>query len=223
MPTLSLPVRRRAGAGRSARALRSATSFATGAAFALVAGCGSSDPVQPITANTLPYTVSGTLRNVAGTAVPSDARVVIVWAGDDGNGDYSYLWGSGPVDAASGRFTVTFTGNPPSVATFALSNGGHVGVGFPVLVRGADAVEGRVTDQGLYTRALGAAGQHAVIYVQGTLPSEVGWTNMRQGYNVGRGVPAKAGDTFDTFVAVSASTIELVVDALKNIKVVNWS
>lgn len=207
------------------RALRPATTVATAAALAFAAGCGgSSDPVQPLTPSPLPYTISGTLRNVSGATVPSDARVVLVWAGDKGNGDYSYAWGSGPVDVATGRFTVTFTQAPPDSAVLGVDKSGtQAGVAFPVLVRAADVGTGLVTDQQLYQRALGAAGRHAVIYVKGTLPGGIGWTGMRQGYNVGRGVPAKAGQTFDTFEAVDPSTIDLVVDALQNINVVNWT
>lgn len=192
------------------------------AAVLLAPACGS-DPVQPVTAAPLPYTVSGTLRNASGATVPNDARVVLVWSGDDGSGDYSYVWGSGPVDVTTGKFTVVLTQNPPAAATFVAKSGARLGVGFPVLVPGGAVPEGRVGDPAVFNRVLGAAGQHAVIYLEHTTATELGWANMRAGYNVGRGVPAKAGQTWDTFERVGESTIELVVDALKNIKTVNWS
>lgn len=191
------------------------------AAGGLAAAC-SDGPTNPDdTPTPLPYTVSGTIANARGTAVPADARVVLVWSSDDGNGDYSYVWGSGAVDAATGRFAVTLAEAPPTAATFTGASG-RLGVAFPVLVPAADAREGRVTDEsGLADRALGADGQRAVLYFEGQRPDD--WPGFRPGYNVGRGVPARAGRTFDTFEPTSASAMQLVVDALRNIRFVNWT
>ncbi len=202
---------------------RLVASLAAAAAFA--AGCGDG-PTDPDIPTPLPFTASGTLRTVAGAAVPAGARVVVVWAGDDGTGDYGYVWGGGPVDAAAGRFTVTFTAPPPAAATLTLDNGSRAGVGVLLLVPGAaDVREGRIPagDRTLGDAALGLSGQHAVIYRDGTWPSELGWAGMRPGYNVGRGVPARPGEVFDTFRAVAADAAEVVVDALRNIPTVNWS
>jgi hypothetical protein len=43
------------------------------------------------------------------------------------------------------------------------------------------------------------------------------------GYTVGRGVPARAGETFDRFEPAAANSVQVTVDALQNIRVVNWT
>lgn len=194
------------------------------AAATLATGCSGGEATAPDrTPAPLPYTVSGTLSGPRLATLPADTRAVIVWAADDGAGDYGYQWGSGTVDAASGRFSITLAEDPPTVATFSGANGARLGVGFVVLVPAGEARVGRIDDATFTERALGAAGQHAVIYTAGS-PAGVVWASrFRAGYNVGRGVPARAGETFDTFEPVPPGTVQVIVDALRNIRVVNWS
>ncbi len=106
-----------------------------------------------------------------GVAVPSDASVVLVRAGDRGDGDYSYAWGSGPVDAATGRFTVTLTQATPDLPILAVDKAGtRAGVALAVRVRAAEVRAGPVRGGDVAAdRIPGAAWQHAVIDVQGTL------------------------------------------------------
>lgn len=202
-----------------------AATVATVAAVTLAA-CGD-DGVSPNEVRTpLPFTVSGTLVNQRGTPIPADARAVVVWSGDDGNGDYAYVWGSGTVNATTGRFAITFPQDPPNVATLGAGGGARLGVGFVVLLPGASAIEGRVVDPEAFAGAvLGIATGHAVVYREGRV-QEAGFDwpmRFRPGFNVGRVVPAAAGQTWDTFEPSDADGVRLIVDDPRTLRVPNWS
>jgi hypothetical protein len=181
-----------------------------------LAGC-SDGPTGP---RGLPVTVSGTLVNRSGAAVPANSRVVVLWSGDDASGDYAYVFGEGTVDAATTRFTVTFDRDLPSAAVL----GGGLGVGLVILTTDPNLDEGRVPDNYDYSsNVIGVTGQHAVIYLNAP-PSRFGsdWPGaFRQGYNVGRGIDL-AG-TFDGFEPADFSSMQLIVDDLANIELVNWT
>jgi hypothetical protein len=191
---------------------------------ALAAGCGGDDAVAPPAGSPPPFTVSGTLAGPRLATLPADARAVVVWAAEDPvEGDIGYQWGSGTVDAASGRFSITLGDVPPTAATFSGPNGARLGVGFVALVPASEVRTGRVDEAVFLARALGAAGNHAVIYTEGPMPAG-GWeARFGPGYTVGRGVPARAGETFDRFEPAAANSVQVTVDALQNIRVVNWT
>jgi hypothetical protein len=174
----------------------------------------------PTAPNTLPVTVSGTITNRSGAAIPADARPVVLWSSDDGSGDYAYVFGEGTLDRATNRFTITFDHNVPSAALY----DGALGVGLVILTSDPNLREGRVPDGYDYaTSVIGVTGQHAVIYLD-TSPSRYGsdWpAAFRRGYNVGRGIDLPGA--FDGFAPADRSSMELLVDDLANIEVVNWT
>ncbi|MFN2563546.1 MAG: hypothetical protein ABR499_00875 [Gemmatimonadaceae bacterium] len=190
--------------------------YAVALSAVVLAGCSDS-PTGP---RGLPVTVSGSLNNRSGAAIPANARVVVLWAGDDGSGDYAYVFGEGTVDAASNRFTVTFDRDVPSPALL----GNILGVGLVILTTDPNLREGRVPDGYNYgSTVIGVTGQHAVIYLNED-PPRFGsdWpSNFRRGYNVGRGVDLPG--TFDGFAPTGLSAMELIVDDLANIETVNWT
>jgi hypothetical protein len=181
------------------------------------AGCSADGVTAP---RALPVTVSGTLTNRSGSAIPANARVVVLWAGDDGSGDYAYVFGEGTVDASTNRFTITFDRDVPSAALL----GDGLGVGFVVLTTDADLSEGRVPDAYDYaSNVIGVTGQHAVIFLNAAprLFASDWPSNFRRGYNVGRGIDLPG--TFDGFAPADPTSMELIVDDLADIEVVNWT
>jgi hypothetical protein len=180
-------------------------------------GCGGDGLTGP---RPLPVTISGSLINRSGAAIPPNARVVVLWSSDDGSGDYAYVFGEGTIDRATNRFTVTFDRDIPRAASY----DGALGVGLVVLTTDPNLHEGRVPDGYDYaSTVIGATGQHAVIYL-GVAPSEFGsdWAAaFRPGYNVGRGVDLPG--TFDGFAPAELTSMELIVDDLRNIEFVNWT
>jgi hypothetical protein len=188
------------------------------AALSAIALAGCSDgPTGP---RGLPVTVSGSLTNRSGAAIPTNARVVVVWTSDDGSGDYAYVFGEGTVDAASNRFTITFDRNVPTAALY----DGVLGVGLVILTTDPNLREGRVPDGYDYSSSVrGATEQHAVIYLDGD-PSRYGadWPrDFRRGYNVGRGVDLPG--TFDGFAPAAVNSMQLVIDDFASIEIVNWT
>jgi hypothetical protein len=195
--------------------VRRAVSFAVLGAVALAA-CSES-PTGP---RALPVTVSGSLTNQSGVAIPANARVVVLWAGDDGSGDYGYIFGEGTVDRTTNRFTITFDEDVPSAALL----GDALGVGLVILTTDPNLGEGRVPDGYDYAaNVIGATGQHAVIYLNDQ-PSRFApeWpSDFRRGYNVGVGVDLPG--TFDGFAPADLGSMRLIVDDLADIETVNWS
>jgi hypothetical protein len=198
---------------KSRRVLIHAAAFGP---LALV-GCGSDGPTAPLS---LPVTVSGTLVNRSGTAIPTNSRVVAVWAGSDGDEEYAYVFGEGVVDLATNRFTITFDRNPPSEALLV----NQLGVAFVVLTTNPDLHEGRLPSSGggPPPGVIGATGQHAVIYLNADPEIAQDWVrDFRRGYNVGRGIDLPG--TFDGFAPADLGSMELIVDDLANIEFVNWT
>ncbi len=191
------------------------TAAALGAALVTASACDDS------TAPATPFTVSGTLAGAQLAALPVGARVVVLWVVTSGSEDYAYVYGGGTIDRAARTFTVRLPNRPPRDAL----NSYDVGVGIVLAVHGDAALPtGRVTDFAVLDAAsIGAAGQYAVIYkgaAATTLPLE--WiAPFPRGYAVGRGIDLFG--SFDGFEPVSASSVQLIIDAIGLIEFVNWT
>jgi len=169
----------------------------------------------------LPVTVSGTITNRSGAAIPASARALVLWFGDDGSGDYAYVFGEGSIDGATNRFTITLDQNPPRAAV----PSARLGVAFVILTTDQGLQPGRIPEgSGYLSSVIGVTAQHAVIYLEDD-PGSFGsaWpARFRPGYNVGIGVKVP-GATFDDFAPAGLNSMELIVDDLENIETVNWS
>lgn len=186
------------------------------AALAL-AGCGGDPILGP--ESRLPFTVSGTLVNRSGAAIPANARVLAVWGVSSGQPDYAYVFGEGTVDPATGGFSITFEQTPPAAAL----NAGELGIATLVLTTDASLAQGRMTTPFADGSILGATGRHAVIFLA-VQPREatVDWSRrFTSGYGVGRGIDLPGA--FDGFEPMRIDAVELIVDAIENIDVVNWT
>lgn len=214
MRTLS-PIRRSFSTLRRASAL-------LGMGLALAA-CGDDDGNGP-DGGASNLTVSGTLSGPQLAALPEGAKVVVIWAADDGDGDYGYVYGGGTIDRANGRFTLNLPSAPPAEALNHLDNY-SLGVGLiAVLKPGINLPNGRYDEGDLpESDFLGAAGQYAIIYTGGSpSASPADWAKaFPRGYAVGRGITIP--DDFDGFEPVAANSVQVTIDDLNNIDFVNWT
>ncbi len=161
--------------------------------------------------------VAGKVTNRSGAAIPSNARVLVVWTVSAGDPDYTYVLGEGELTDGGTRFRVALDAPPHEAAL----NNGRLGVGLVVLTTDQDVGPGDELLPG--DAILGVAGWHGVIYVTEPMLSSVSWvTTFPAGYSVGRGVEA-VRDGFDEFERVAPDTMELIVDDLENIAIVNWT
>jgi hypothetical protein len=185
-------------------------------ALVLVGSCGDDGPTD--VPNPLPVTVSGTIQNVNGTTIPSNARAIVVWNVTSG-ADYSYVFGIGTVNAQAGTFSITFAANPPDEAL----NAGRLGVGLIILTTDASLVQGRLPDNATLTGVLGLTEDHSVIFQKGDgSNSPTDWPNrFTQGYSVGE--VERSQTTFDSFKRVALNALRLVVDDLANLHPPNWT
>jgi len=91
--------------------------------------------------------------------------------------------------------------------------------------RGSYSEQQRRADSGTpLTDIVGITAQHAVIFVNShpdTLQLPTWVAEFDTGYALGVGV--KVPGTFDKFVPVSPSSALLIIDALANIEIVNWT
>jgi hypothetical protein len=167
------------------------------------------------------FAVSGRIQNRTGRPIPADARLVVIWGVSSGSPDYSYVYGEGVIDRITGMFGVRFEGPPPAAAL----NNGVMGVGLVIattdhLLKDGDSLPNRPPTFDI----LGVTAQHAVIFLASqpdTLQVPTWATAFDAGYAVGVGV--KVPGTFDKFVPTSPSSALLIIDALTNIEVVNWT
>jgi hypothetical protein len=168
------------------------------------------------------FLVRGRVQNNTGAPLPASARLVVVWAVSAGSPDYGYVWGEGVIDRMTGTLHVRFDGPPPAEAL----NHGVLGVGFVVATTDQSMKDGDVFGTGHpLTSVVGITAQHAVIFV-GSHPDTLqlpAWVpDFDAGYSVGVGVKVP-GVVFDRFAPVSPSSAILIIDALANIEVVNWT
>ncbi|HEV8398233.1 MAG TPA: hypothetical protein VGQ18_00190 [Gemmatimonadales bacterium] len=167
------------------------------------------------------FVVRGRIQNNTDAPIPADARLVVIWGVTSGSPDYSVVFGEGEIDRMTGTFHVRFEGPPPTEAL----NNGVMGVGLVVattdhLLKDGDSLPNRPPTFDI----LGVTAQHAVIFLASqpdTLQVPTWATAFDTGYTVGVGV--KVPGTFDKFVPVSPSTALLIIDALANIEIVNWT
>ena len=166
-------------------------------------------------------TVSGTLANKTNKPLPGGTRVLVAWEVVSGSPDYTYVFGEGTIQETRNSFTIDFDGPPPAEAL----NSFGLGVGIIFLTTSTSLKEGSDVQRLAESEIIGAAGQHAVIYLKRE-PTELGvnagWAGrFKRGYNVGRGIDLPG--TFDGFEPVSPSSVEVIVDAIRNIGFVNWT
>ena len=180
---------------------------------AAVSGCH--DATGPATE----FVVTGPVQNNTQTAIPANARVVVVWVVSAGTPDYGYVFGEGTLDRNAGTYRVQFDGPPPAEAL----NLGMLGVGLVVATTDQSLQNGDVlTDE--IDGFVGITAHHAVIFVSRRQDATqlLDWASaFDNGYSVGVGVEVPG--TFDKFVPASPSSAVLIVDDIANIDVVNWT
>lgn len=180
----------------------------------LAIACGD-DPTAPVTQIT--FTGTTTIRN--GSTIPSNARVVVIWGVSATSPDYSYVWGTGTINPA-GAVTITFNGPPPAGAL----NLGQVGVGLVVITTDQNLAEGVLPANYSTQSVIGASEDYSIIYTTGLTTqttTAIPWTARFNGYGLGKVERSTTG--FDTFAVADPSTLKLVIDAIANIHVPNWT
>ena len=177
----------------------------------------SEPPVEPL------FVVSGHVRDPNGSLAGSDARVVGIWTGDIGEGDYSYVFGSGEIDLEAGTFRIEFVEEPPSEALL----GNLLGVGLLAVVNDSNLEEGLLPDDA-FDEVLGAAPRHWIVFKREdaeaieALHEAVPWLKeFGYGYSVGKGI--EIPDDFDGFEPVDPGSVEIIIDDLENLNLVNWT
>ncbi len=166
------------------------------------------------------FTVSGTITNETEEDLPDSARVVVFWTSDTGEGDYTYVYGSGGIDLETGTFTLEFEKAPPMEALLA----DVFGVGALVVVADNSLEEG-ILDDDYSGTILGASPRHHVVFSRRDEEAleKVPWLQpFKVGYTVGRGIQVP-DYSFDGFEPVDASAVEIIIDDLANQDFVNWS
>lgn len=166
------------------------------------------------------FSAGGTLTPGTGKQVPDSAKLVVVWSVSSSSPDYLYQFGEGTSSGAT--FALPLSTPPPADAL----NRGELGVGLVLLMPTSfSQPDGRYEDEDVFTDSLiGAAGQYAIIYKANAQVSAPGWATLFPvGYSCGKGVPAPAGSSYDTFEPVSCDSINVTVDDAGNIEFVNWT
>ena len=189
--------------------------LAVAALLPLAISCGESGPTAPVTQIT--FTGTTTIRN--GTTIPANARVLVVWGVSATSPDYAYVFGSGTINS-SGAVTLTFDGPPPTAAL----NLGQLGVGLVIITTDQTLAEGMLPANYNYPGLIGASEDYSIIYtddVSSDIASNITWTTQFNGYGLGKVV--RSDTSFDSFTIVEPSTLKLVIDAMSNINVPNWT
>ncbi|MFH0901186.1 MAG: hypothetical protein V2A73_11220 [Pseudomonadota bacterium] len=156
--------------------------------------------------------------SVVGTAVPANAKVVVVWlVMSSGSPDYTYKYGEGTSTNAS--FVVTMTADPPAQA---IDSSGF-GVGYVMLVASdAQIPDGIVTKDQL--QPFGLSARYAIIWKNATV-TDIDWTTaFPAGFMCGRCVPASDGEIFDGYEPVDCSQVQIeTATDIETLDVCNWT
>jgi hypothetical protein len=180
----------------------------------LAVACGGGDT---LTAPTLPVTFSGTIQVRNGTTVPANARLLALWGVSAGSPDYSYVFGSGTVNAA-GTFSITFTADPPAEAL----NNGQLGVALLILTTDQTLGAGKVASTYTYPGVIGMTEDYSIIFTK-NLSAELqkDWPGRFAGY--GAGQVERNTNGFDSFKSAAFNVLKIVVDELAKIHPPNWT
>jgi hypothetical protein len=166
------------------------------------------------------FEVGGKLTPGQGQTIPANATVKTIWVVSAASPDYGYAYGEGSSSGAS--FSMSLSMDPPADAI----NAGILGVGVPILyTQGKAPADGKLASEAdMLANAIGAAGQYAVIFKAKDDAQAPAWIKaFPLGYSCGKGVPAAAGETFDTFAPVDCAQVEITVDSIDKIQFVNWT
>jgi len=166
--------------------------------------------------------VTGAVTVQPGSSLPSAGDVFVVWAVSSGSPDYLYVSGSGQLTEPGFELELPATLPDEAINSYGL------GVGLIVLLpSGTAPPAGRMSDAteaSLDTTVIGATPRYAVIYRKPGTTGLTGWMDaFPEGYSCGVGVPAAAGETFDSYAPVDCSMVELVIGDPSTFDFVNWT
>jgi hypothetical protein len=169
-------------------------------------------------------------------SAPSEpSQVLVLWSVSSGSPDYLYKWGSAAVHGSSINFALR--SRPPADAL----NDYGLGVGLLLLAPSrVDVPEGKLTegDNALLGRLTGADDRHAIIYVDHDRanavleaePPDAGgagrdhWLfDFPDGYACGEGRDAPSDETFDYYVPVDCSAVEIKIGDPESFEFPNWT
>lgn len=181
--------------------------------LALLGGCGGGSEGV--------FEAQGQITAASGKTLPDGAVASVIWSVSSGSPDYAYAYGSGTTTAEG--FDVSFAADPPAEAL----NSYGIGVGIIVAMpAGQGLADGKVSEAAMDTldqTAVGATGQYAIIYKKAGAAG-LDWSGaFPDGYSCAKGVPAAAGQTFDSFALVDCAEVVLTVDDLDTIDFTNWT
>lgn len=186
-------------------------------------GC-SDEPTNPSTSAAL--TITGTLDNPTNIAIPTTAKIVVIWGVSATSPDYAYIYGSGSIDRANGTFRVELPAMPPDSAFNARgsdpansSTYRRLGVGFVTLYDDPNNL--LQTGVAPFTppagvRPYGAINNTAIIYRKGTdgaFEDFVPWVlDFPEGFSLGRGV--EIPNEPDGFEPIPNVNVKFMIDTV---------
>ncbi len=178
----------------------------------VLAACGGDD-APSVEAD---FVADGTVIPVGAGTTPADGTAIVLWSGDNGQGDFLFKHGEGP--ATPKAFAVGVDEPLPADATF----GNTFGVGVVALVDASVTVpEGVVEDSVFETQLRGFAGQYAIVFKASESPTGVEWSDaFPVGLSCGKCVKATSG--FDSFTPVACTELELQVGTESEVDICNW-
>ncbi len=187
------------------------------------AGCSSSTTTSP-SASTGTF-INGTVTFNRSVAVPSNARILVLWQlSPDAGPSNTYFESVGAVDTSGKTFVMTLPQSPPASAIYQDSLGRSIGAGIVVLT--SDAIVDGIGSIDSFPRHgtfFGAINNTLIVFKKGD-PSVGGLGNwpskFPQGYSFGMGQPASNGS--DT-LALDRITPPLLIDtSVNSFHMPNW-
>ncbi|HEY6172415.1 MAG TPA: hypothetical protein VIX80_09175 [Candidatus Kapabacteria bacterium] len=159
------------------------------------------------------FSISGTLKNPKSLAIPSNAKLYVVWMVSSGSPDYGYIVKAGSINSITNTFSLTLYTPPPAEAL----NRNELGIAY-IILSTASIPEGKLLDDDILndsTTMIGAISDRAIVYVNGspdTANYNRAWVkdfNFKTGYNFGKGW-YNPNPGFDGFMPDS-SAIQLLI------------